>query len=80
MKENMEIYNTKEYKTHPLYPLLADCIKANTGGSFTQNLCAATQIEGWQHNFVCFNEDGTSLERLSWNSSDIKNQLIRIYS
>lgn len=77
---NMKIFNTPEYKGHPLYPLLEDCIAANTGGSFTEKLCEATKIDGWTHEFIEWYKENYSFEKLEWNSSEVKNKLIEIYA
>ena len=73
------ITNQVIYKTHPLYPMLRDCIMAAKGGYLTNPLQRASKISGWSHDFEEWN-GMYSIESLSWNSEDIYNKLVEIYS
>ena len=67
------------FKSHPLYHLLCDCIKSAANGSGSEQLWAAFKVKGWSHEFVRW--DGAySVEQLSWETDDVFDQLVKIYS
>jgi hypothetical protein len=73
------ITNRPEYKHHPLYRLLQDCIMANNGGSTSQCFIESVKIRGWRHNFLKW--DGAySLEELTWDNDTVMADLVMIYN
>lgn len=73
-----QILNTPEYRKHPLYNMLCDCIVVETGGSTSQCLAKAIDVGGWSHDFLGW-EGQRSLEKLSWKP-EVFDKLKMIYS
>lgn len=67
-----------EFRKHPLYRLLCDCINVATGGGGSVKLQKAFQVNGWNHEFVRW--DGAySVEQLTWQDERVFEQLKQIY-
>lgn len=58
--------------------ILDDCIRANTGGSVSPWLRAASKIPGWTHNF-CGWVDCRSVEALEADNEETLTKLEKIY-
>jgi hypothetical protein len=75
-----KITNSPEHRSHPLYPLLKDCIVAGSGGSTSKNLVRSWEIVGWVHQFEGFGTNMYSVESLSWKNQATYDKLVEIYS
>jgi len=77
---NKYITNNSNFRTHPLWNLLSDCIVAQCGGSTSQLLVKAFAIEGWSHDGELVRTgDLLSSEMLSWDNDDVYQKLVEIY-
>ena len=77
---NKYITNNSNFRNHPLWNLLFDCVVAQAGGSTSQLLIKALAIKGWDHEGdLSRKDDLLSSEMLSWDSDDVYQKLVEIY-
>ncbi len=74
------ITNEPKFRYHILQPLLRDAIVAEIGGATTKQYTLACKVSGWKYEFVKWDEDGHSIEKLSWDNNLVFNELKEIYS
>lgn len=71
------ILNT-DTERRKIHALLNDCIRAQTGGSWSPWLREATKVSGWDHVF-CGWKDCKSIESLEIVDQDTLERLEKIY-